>query len=114
VARSDLERRVGDDWSWDWSTDDDVSSWSSPVITIRDGRGTDATVLATTTGASPTITTTGTDFAAGTFAWQVARSVTATLDAGDAWIEVEVLIGGAATTVMSEPLMILPQTAVRP
>ena len=43
--RADLQRFIGDDWDWTWSTSDDVSSWSDPVVTIREHRGVDATVL---------------------------------------------------------------------
>lgn len=112
--RADLVRVVGDDWDWEWSTSDDVSTWSSPVVTIRDGRGVDAAVLATSTGGTPTITTTGTNFATGDLSWQVARAVTSTFDVRSAWLEVEVLVDGRAVTVMSEALAVLPETAVRP
>ncbi len=113
--RADLQRFIGDDWDWTWSTSDDVSSWSDPVVTIREHRGVDATVLATSTGGTPTITTTGTNFATGDLCWQVARTVTSTFSPlAGAWLEVEVLIDGRAETVMSEALSIVRQTAVRP
>lgn len=102
----------GDDWSWTWTTTDDVSSYSDPRITIRASRSSTATVLATTESGTPTITTTGTDFSAGTLAWQIAAAITAEIEPGLYWMEVEVLIASKVSTILSHSFRVLPQVAV--
>jgi hypothetical protein len=62
---------------------------------------------------SPSITTTGTNFADGVLAWQVPRATTGALGPGPAWLEVEVLVNGKALTVMSEPMVLVDEVAVR-
>ncbi len=102
----------GDDWSWHFTTTSTVSTWSDPRITIREARSSTATVVASTELATPTITTTGTNFATGTLKWQVSDTVTSSIAANSYWIEVEVLIGSDVRTILSRPLLVLPQVTV--
>jgi hypothetical protein len=102
----------GDDWSWNFTTTATVSTWSDPRITIRESRSSTATVLATTEAVTPTITTTGTNFATGTLKWQVADTHTDDIAPGQYWLEVEVLIGTDVRTILSRPFRVLPQVAV--
>ncbi len=103
------ERFQGDDWTWEWTTTDDVSTWSDLRVTIRASRSSTATVLATTEAVPATITTTGTNFAGQTLAWQVADTVTDDFPPGACWIEAEVLVGSNVTTILSRSMRVLPQ-----
>ena len=102
----------GDDWSWHFTTTADVSTWSDPRITIREARSSTATIVASTELLTPTITTTGTNFATGTLKWQIADSVTSGIAPNNYWLEVEVLIGSDVRTILSRPLLVLPQVTV--
>lgn len=108
-------RRAGDTWAWRWTTGDDASSWSDPVITIRASSAEGSKLLASTEGepgVAP-IDTTGTDFANGTFRWKVAAADTQGLAPNRAAVlQVQVSIDGEPETVMTETLQILPDYAV--
>ncbi len=106
------ERFTGDTWEfrWDNSSDNDLSAWveASLVVTFRDGDTADATVVAGTEEAPATVTTTGTNFAAtnSVLAFQVDGAVTAGITPGVVYVGATVLDG-------SEPVTVLPPTAVR-
>lgn len=106
------ERFTGDTWEfrWDNSSDNDLSAWveASLVVTFRDGDTADATVVAGTEEDPATVTTTGTNFAAtnSVLAFQVDGAVTAGITPGVVYVGATVLDG-------SEPVTVLPPTAVR-
>ena len=107
-----FERFVGDTWEfrWDNTSDNDLSAWveASLVVTFRDGPSSSDTVVAGTEEDPATVTTTGTDFAAtnSVLAFQVDGAVTASIDAGVVYV-------GATALNGSEPVTVLPPTAVR-
>lgn len=106
------ERFTGDTWEfrWDNTTDNDLSGWTeaSLVVTFRDGPGAGDTVVAGTEEDPATVTTTGTNFAAtnSVLAFQVDGSVTATISQGVVYV-------GATALNGSEPVTVLPPTAVK-
>jgi len=102
----------GDDWSWHFTTTSDVSTYSDPRVTIREFRSNTAPIIASTELLTPTITTTGTNFASGILKWQVADTVTADIAPNSYWLEVEVLIGTDVRTILSRPFRVLPQVTV--
>lgn len=54
-------RTAGDDWTWLWSSTDDLTAWdvSTLEITIRDGNTLGSTLLASSVDTPMTIVTTG-------------------------------------------------------
>jgi hypothetical protein len=92
-------RYVGDDWHFVATTEDDVSDYTSLHVTIRRHDSSRAAVIAST--GTSTITTTGTNFATGTLAFQVSHTVTATASqAPNAFVEASVQsasLGGRQT-----------------
>lgn len=106
------ERFTGDTWEfrWDNTSDNDLSSWSEAdlVVVFRDGPSSTDTVLASTEADPVTVTTTGTNFAAtdSVLAFQVDGAVTADFEPGVVYV-------GATALDGSEPVTVLPPTAVR-
>jgi hypothetical protein len=84
-----------DDWHWTWTTTSNVASWSDPRITVRSSRS-----------------SSGTNFATGTLAWQIDHTVSTTFAPGLYWLEVEVLVGANRTTILSHSLRVLDDVAV--
>ena len=111
----------GDVWVWSYTTTDDVSGWTNPLITIRDGRSPSATVIASSDDPVKPVELDGgyageipaTDFDAGVFAWFVDVDQTTGLGDLTAWVEVEVEVDGVAKTVFSRDYTVRPEVAVR-
>lgn len=91
---------AGDDWVWDYSTSDDVSGWSEPLVVVSDANG---TILATSaTDDLPDVVLAGgldgevpaTDFDAGVFAWFVPKATTGAISAATVTVAARVLIDG--------------------
>lgn len=107
----EFDRTQGDVWTWDWTTDDDISDWSNLVVVIRDAPTTSGAVVATTADAS--IVTTDTDWATGRVWWQTAVD-TSTVAPGTYWIEAAADVpaeGGAFTFMPARRLLVRPQVA---
>lgn len=58
-----FNRFIGDDWTWEWTTTDDVSARDAGTVLISLACRKGGTAIASTNDA--TITTTGTSFTAG-------------------------------------------------
>lgn len=112
---------AGDVWVWSYTTDDDVSSWANPIVTIREGRSPSATLVASSDDTEKPIELDGgyagtipaTDFDAGVFAWFVDVDQTTGLGDLNVWVEVEVEVDGVPTTVFSRDYTVRPEVAVR-
>jgi hypothetical protein len=107
-------RVIGDDWRWSFTTTDDVSGWATPLVQIRTGTTSDATLVATSTTAEGVTAnvTVASNFGAGTLSWHVTVTVTETLSPGTYWLELSVMIDGDVTTVLTHVLSAVDQVAV--
>lgn len=119
-----MRRHQGDTATWRWELDDDpdglLASWDPATLfgQVRAGTGATARLVATSAPADIADDTGGMSFAGTDFdATPAVLSWSVDLDGvaqGTYQLEVQVDIDGHTETIFSEPLVVLPQTAVAP
>lgn len=110
---------AGDDWVWDYSTSDDVSGWSEPLVVVSDANG---TILATSaTDDLPDVVLDGgldgavpaTDFDAGVFAWYLPAETTEAFTAATVTVAVRALVDGVDRQVKDQTYQVSRNGAQR-